>query len=87
MDYGKKKKRTRRNQRGRGFFSGLAKIGKKLIKSKVAKQVSKYVVMPMAMDAMAKRATSFFFLCFFDKKNGYIKNEFPSFKFKCIDYC
>ena len=49
------KKRTRRNQRGSGFFSGLAKIGKKLIKSKVAKQVLKDVVMPMAMDPMAKR--------------------------------
>lgn len=51
------KRQRRCNQRSHGFLGGLAKIGRKIIKSGVVKKVLKDVVMPIAMDAMAKRAS------------------------------
>ena len=49
--------RRRRVQKGSGFFGVLARVGKKIIKSKAARKILKDVVMPMVMDKASKYTT------------------------------
>ena len=49
--------RRRKVQRGRGIFGTIARVGKKMIKSKAAKKILKDVVVPLVMEKVSKHTT------------------------------